>query len=91
MRASDADRQRVVGVLQRHAEAGRLTLEEFSERVEAAYAARTLADLAALVADLPAEPGTARPAVSDGDRQLIVAFAGAVVVLIILGLAMALR
>jgi len=91
MRASDADRQRVVGVLQRHTEAGRLTLEEFSERVGAAYAARTLADLAALVADLPAEPGPARPAVRGGGRQLIVAFAGAVVVPIILGLAVALR
>ncbi len=38
---------------------GRLTLEEFSERVGSAQLARTEPELAALVADLPAEPRSA--------------------------------
>jgi len=53
MRAADNDRTRVVEQLTvAHAE-GRLDLTEFDERVGYAYAARTYADLAALVADLP--------------------------------------
>jgi hypothetical protein len=41
---------------------GRLTLEELSDRLEAAYAARTAAELERLVADLPGEaaPSTTR-------------------------------
>jgi hypothetical protein len=53
MRASDADRDRVAALLQEHRAAGRLTAEEFDERVDAALAARTLGDLDALLADLP--------------------------------------
>ena len=39
---SDADRERAVSSLRDHLVAGRLTLEEFSERVEAAYSARVV-------------------------------------------------
>ena len=53
VRASDADREATVTRLQRAVGEGRIDLSEFGERVEAAYAAGTLADLAALVADLP--------------------------------------
>jgi hypothetical protein len=56
LRASDADRERAVATLGRHAEAGRLDAEELEERIERAYAARTLAELDALQRDLPAEP-----------------------------------
>lgn len=64
MRASDADRDRVVGALQRHTGEGRLTLDEFDQRSAAAYAARTIGDLDALIADLPplATPGEPAPA-----------------------------
>lgn len=53
IRASDADRERVVATLQQHVGAGRLTLDEFSERSATAYRARTLGELDALTRDLP--------------------------------------
>jgi DUF1707 SHOCT-like domain len=52
LRASDADRERVVAVLASAAADGRLTFEEHSQRVSRAYTARTLGDLAELTADL---------------------------------------
>jgi hypothetical protein len=58
LRASDADRDRVIAELREHTAAGRLTLEEFSGRVERATAARTLGELDALSHDLPASAGT---------------------------------
>jgi Domain of unknown function (DUF1707) len=56
LRIADADRERVAERLRRAAGEGRLAPEELEERLEAAFAARTQADLAPLVADLPAEP-----------------------------------
>ncbi len=53
LRISDAERERVVTRLKTGCEEGRLTLDEFSERVAATYAARTEADLSVVVADLP--------------------------------------
>ena len=53
MRASDEDRDRVAGLLQEHHAEGRLTAEEFSERMDAALHARTLGELDELLADLP--------------------------------------
>lgn len=55
LRASDADRERTVGLLREAAADGRLTLDEHHERVDRAYAARTLGELAELTLDL-AEP-----------------------------------
>ncbi|MDH2428851.1 DUF1707 domain-containing protein [Sphaerisporangium sp. TRM90804] len=52
LRASDADRERVVAVLADALSDGRLDLAEHEERVEAAYHARTLGELSALTADL---------------------------------------
>ena len=53
MRASDADRDAVADRLREaHAE-GRLTAEEFSERLDAALVARTHGDLVPLTRDLP--------------------------------------
>lgn len=54
MRASDADRERVVAQLQDQVGEGRLTLDEFSERTATAYRARTIGELADLTRDLPA-------------------------------------
>src|SRR5437763_11649067 len=52
LRASDADRERVVSVLSEAAADGRLTLAEHAGRVQRAYTARTLGELAALTQDL---------------------------------------
>ena len=62
MRASDADRDRVVDVLRDAAGDGRLTADEFEERMEAALSSRTLGELAALTADLGPGPGRPGPA-----------------------------
>jgi hypothetical protein len=53
LRASDADRDAAVDALRRHALDGRLTVDELDERVEKAYAAKTLKELAELQVDLP--------------------------------------
>jgi Domain of unknown function (DUF1707) len=57
-RASDADRERTAQQLREHFAAGRLTEEEMTERVSAAYAARTQGDLSVLLGDLPLLPAT---------------------------------
>jgi len=61
VRASDADRDRTVEALAAASAEGRLSLEEYSERSEAALVAPTLGDLAGLTADLPAAGPPAAP------------------------------
>jgi hypothetical protein len=56
LRASDADRDRVLDVLRAAVGDGRLTAEEFDERADAALSARTFGELAELTADLVAGP-----------------------------------
>jgi hypothetical protein len=58
LRASHADRDRVVDVLRIAAGDGMLAADELDERVEAALSARTLSELAALTADLPPASAT---------------------------------
>ena len=53
LRVSDADREEVIVALREHLLAGRLTLEEFSERVDAALRARVGGELARVQDDLP--------------------------------------
>jgi Domain of unknown function (DUF1707) len=55
VRASDAEREQAVALLQRGFADGRLALAELEERAAAAYAARTRAQLRDLTADLPAD------------------------------------
>ncbi|MBO3748375.1 DUF1707 and DUF2154 domain-containing protein [Streptosporangiaceae bacterium NEAU-GS5] len=55
MRASHADRDAVMERLRIAAGDGRLTIHELEERIEATHAARTYAELDALIADLPGE------------------------------------
>jgi hypothetical protein len=73
LRASDADRDRVISMLSAAAGDGRLTSAEHSERVERAYTARTLGDLAPLTADL-AEP-SAQPFRLDTRTPVLAVFA----------------
>jgi DUF1707 SHOCT-like domain/Cell wall-active antibiotics response LiaF, C-terminal len=57
VRVSDADRERTVERLRDASAEGRLTLEEFVERMTSAYDARTSNELEKLVHDLPGQPG----------------------------------
>lgn len=54
MRAATADRERAVDVLKAGFTEGRLTQDEYNDRMGRAYAARTYGELTALTADLPA-------------------------------------
>ena len=56
MRASDRDRQQVVDRLRSALEDGRLTMDQYVGRMEAAYQAATYGNLVPLYADLPASP-----------------------------------
>ena len=78
MRAADADRDRVVGLLSTAYGEGRLTKDEYDDRLESALAARTYADLDRLVADLlaarpPAVTGTNAVAPVTGTNGLAIA------------------
>jgi uncharacterized protein DUF1707 len=54
LRASDADREHVIDMLKAAFVHGRVTKEEFEVRVGQAFAARTYAELAVVIADIPA-------------------------------------
>jgi hypothetical protein len=58
IRASDADRERTIALLREHAVEGRLTLEEFTDRMSSATQARTSSELEALARDLPSPQGS---------------------------------
>ncbi|MCV2491227.1 DUF1707 domain-containing protein [Geodermatophilus sp. YIM 151500] len=62
LRAGDADRTATADLLGKHMAAGRLTLDEYDERLARAYAAKTYGELAELTADLPSARPAATPA-----------------------------
>jgi uncharacterized protein DUF1707 len=62
LRASGADRERVIELLKIAFVQGRLTQDELDTRVGQALASRTYADLADLTGDIPAGPAGAEPA-----------------------------
>jgi len=68
LRASDADRERVITLLGEAAADGRLTTDEHADRVERAYRARTLGELAGLTVDLVAP--SEQPIRLDGRRPV---------------------
>lgn len=72
MRASDADRDRTAATLGNALATGQLTSTEHAERLEAAYAAKTLGDLVPLTRDLAASDTTGG-AVASGDRVRVAA------------------
>lgn len=55
IRASDADRERVAAALREEMAIGRLTMEEFEDRLSRTYAAKTWAELRELIVDLPVD------------------------------------
>ena len=57
--ASDADRDTAAGLLNAAWAEGRLTADEYDQRLSTAYAARTWQQLDQLTADLPAPPAAA--------------------------------
>ena len=69
LRAGDSDRAAVVGLLRAHHLEGRLTLEEFEQRVEQAHRAVTLIELGDLHSDLPERPARHPTVVARGDRR----------------------
>jgi hypothetical protein len=68
LRASDADRDRVLALLAEAMSDGRLTPEEHAERVQRACTARTLGELADLTTDLVV--ASAQPVRLDGGRVI---------------------
>ncbi len=67
IRASDDDRERLISELRDHAVAGRIDTDELEERSQAAYSAKTTAELDRLRHDLPATP--AQLAMYDKERR----------------------
>lgn len=59
MRASSVDRDRTIERLREETAQGRLTFNEFEERMESAQSAKTLGDLSQLTRDLPGEASSA--------------------------------
>ena len=79
IRASDKDRDRTAELLREHHAQGRLTPEEFDDRVDRTFTAKTIGDLDALLADLPATgPGLAPAASGRGPGRLAVALKSSV-------------
>ncbi|WP_042413190.1 DUF1707 and DUF2154 domain-containing protein [Streptacidiphilus anmyonensis] len=89
LRASDADRERVAAALRDAYAEGRLDAEEHSQRLDAAYAAKTLGELVPLTRDLPAHdrahprPAAApapaeEPAPVSGSNDIVAIFGGSV-------------
>jgi hypothetical protein len=83
LRASDADRDSAASVINHAMVEGRLTAEEHSDRLEAIYSAKTHADLAPLLDDLPgrsvAVPRPTPPAAHAPARRggrIVAVFAG---------------
>jgi hypothetical protein len=74
LRASDADRERIVSLLAEAVSDGRLTLDEHAERLEQASSARTLGDLAGLTTDLVTPDQ--QPLRLDGTRPVAAVFGG---------------
>lgn len=71
LRIGNAEREAAATHLREHYAQGRLSLEEFNQRLDAVFAATTQRQLAALTADLPPAAGAsaALPATAAGDGR----------------------
>jgi class 3 adenylate cyclase len=72
---SDAERDQVVALIAKYCGEGRLTLDEFTQRVEVVLAARTRAQLDEVLSDLPSAP--ALPRVVPTSSHVVAVFGGA--------------
>jgi hypothetical protein len=79
--ASRLDRVQVIGTLRAAFVQGRLTEDEYDARVGKASASRTHADLAVLIADIPAGSVTARPPTANDARMGVCVIIAAATVL----------
>src|SRR5665213_469927 len=70
LRVADADREQLAGELREHMLAGRLSSDEFEQRLELTYKASTRADLDEIRADLPMSSTALQAAVSSRRRHL---------------------
>lgn len=68
MRASDAERERIAEILREAVAEGRLEMEEFDQRLDATYKARTHGELEPIVRDLPAVGAAVAPVVAGQPR-----------------------
>jgi hypothetical protein len=75
-RASDAEREATVVQLREAAAEGRLTVEELTERLDAAYAASTRAELEPLTADLPVAPSSVTVEPGRGGTRFVLGILG---------------
>ena len=85
VRVSDAERDDVVEQLSRHTADGRLSLDEFEERVEQALASTTRRDLDVTLRGLPASPPAGRRRI-DASAPLRIATRLALVALAVVAL-----
>lgn len=80
IRISNAEREAIIGRLQSATEEGRLELDEFAERSQKVYEAKTYAEVERLLTDLPDEagalsvPGVPRPSARVPDLELAPSF-----------------
>jgi Domain of unknown function (DUF1707) len=74
LRIGDRERDAVAAELQEHFAHGRLTIEEFNERLDAVFAAKTQSDLSRIISDLPHARSAGAPLPSSrsaGRAQLV--------------------
>ena len=70
IRAADADRERLAERLRKSHAEGRLDMEEFQQRLERCYEAKTLGELSELVRDLPRQDEPAERAAKSGPSDV---------------------
>jgi len=71
MRVGDTERAEIADRLAKHFSEGRLDEAEFSERLDRAMRAKTIADLSGLLSDLPGEPGAAEQGGRRHQRKML--------------------
>jgi hypothetical protein len=87
LRASDRDREKVVGILKEHFAQGRLDQAELDERMHAALTAKRLGDLQALTRDLPADRRSPPPAPeAPPDPESMLKWLGIVAIVVLIAL-----
>jgi hypothetical protein len=87
LRASDRDREKVVGLLKEHFAQGRLDQAELDERMDAALTAKRLGDLHALTRDLPADrPDPPPPPAAEFDPESMLKWLGITAIAVLIAL-----